>query len=48
MREREAKREANLQYILTEKQVADRLIQALLKDKFIAFRDVLGLKIHKY
>ena len=32
----------------TENQVANRLTKALLKDKFVAFRNALRLKTYKY
>jgi hypothetical protein len=48
MRERQAKGDIDLQYIPTEKQVADGLTKALLKNKFIAFKNALGLKMYKY
>ena len=48
MRERQAEGDVDLQYIPTEKQVADGLTKALPKDKFIAFRNALGLRTHEY
>ena len=48
VQERQAEGDIDLQYIPTEKQVADGLTKALLKDKFIAFRNALGLKTHEY
>jgi hypothetical protein len=48
MRERQAKGDIDLQYIPTKKQVADGLTKALLKDKFVAFRNILGLRIYEY
>ena len=48
MRERQAEENINLQYILIEKQVVNKLTKALLKDKFIAFKNILGLRIYKY
>lgn len=44
VREKQAENKVDLQYIPTEKQVADGLTKALPKDKFIAFRDALGLE----
>jgi hypothetical protein len=34
----------DLQYVPTEDQVADGLTKALPKDKFIKFRDAIGLE----
>ena len=34
----------NVQYVFTNKQMADGLIKALCLDKFIAFRDALGVE----
>ena len=48
MWERQAKGDIDLQYIPTEKQVADGLTKVLLKDKFVAFRNALGLRTHEY
>jgi hypothetical protein len=48
MRERQAKGDIDLQYIPTKKQVANGLTKALLKDKFIAFRNALRLRMYKY
>ena len=48
MRKRQAEGDVDLQYIPTKKQVADGLTKALLKDKFVAFRNALGLRTYKY
>ena len=41
VREQQTAGTVDLQYIFTEKQVADRLTKALLKDRFIAFRSAV-------
>ncbi len=44
VREKKAEGQVSLQYIPTEKQVADGLTKALPKDRFVAFREAVGLE----
>ncbi len=44
VREQQTAGTVDLQYIPTEKQVADGLTKALPKDQFIAFRNEVGLE----
>jgi hypothetical protein len=43
VRERALDGDVELQYVPTEQQIADGLTKALPKDRFIAFRNALGI-----
>ena len=44
MREKVNNDTVNMQFVLTDKQMIDDLIKALCLDKFVVFRDALGVK----
>jgi len=44
VREKQAEGKVDMQYIPTDKQVADGLTKAFLRDCFITFRNALGLE----
>ena len=45
MREKVNNDIVNIQFVLTDKQIIDDLIKALCLDKFVIFRDALGVKL---